>query len=274
MPSRFAFRGERLAFTPASSRWRSSRSRSWPRSAVGSRRSSRCTPSACSRRSRCPRPGWSATGGATASAGWRRSIAINGVGAAATAIVARHLRGREVRPRRVAGGHRHPRAGRDDAADPSTVRAPAVEIAVRTELVVGPPRRDQRVIVPIADVTRDVVHALTFARTMSDDVTAVHVTDDPEDAARLREDSSGRCRASRWWSSSRRIARWSARWSVPRGAAGRPPDDVVDRAAAGVRGQEPVGADPVQRHGRRIRATLLLGDRTSSSRMSRTARGA
>ncbi len=61
-----------------------------------------------------------------------------------------------------------------------------VETAVRAETVVGPPRRTQRVIVPVADVTRDVVHALTFARTMSDDVTAVHVTDDAERGAELR----------------------------------------------------------------------------------------
>ena len=51
----------------------------------------------------------------------------------------------------------------------------------------GRRRRTQRVIVPVADVTRDVVHALTFARTMSDDVTAVHVTEDAERGARLRE---------------------------------------------------------------------------------------
>jgi nucleotide-binding universal stress UspA family protein len=52
--------------------------------------------------------------------------------------------------------------------------------------VVGPPHRSQRVIVPIADITRDVIHALTFARTMSDEVIAVHVTDDAEHAADLR----------------------------------------------------------------------------------------
>ena len=50
----------------------------------------------------------------------------------------------------------------------------------------GPPHRAQRVIVPVADVTRDVIHALTFARTMSDDVTAVHVTEDPDRGADLR----------------------------------------------------------------------------------------
>jgi hypothetical protein len=61
-----------------------------------------------------------------------------------------------------------------------------VEKAVRAELVVGPPRRSQRVIVPVADVSRDVVHALTFARTMSDDIAAVHVTEDADRGKALR----------------------------------------------------------------------------------------
>jgi hypothetical protein len=43
------------------------------------------------------------------------------------------------------------------------------------------------VIVPVNDITRDVVNALKFARTMSDDVSAVHVTDDVREGAILRE---------------------------------------------------------------------------------------
>lgn len=117
---------------------------------------------------------------------WRRSLAINAFGAAATAVVAVIFAVAKfalgawlvviVIPGLVAvmlliqSRYSYRRA----------------ETAVRTELVVGPPRRAQKVLVPVADVTRDVVHALTFARTMSDDVTAVHVTDDPPRAADLR----------------------------------------------------------------------------------------
>jgi len=118
--------------------------------------------------------------------GWRRSIAINGVGAVATGIVAivfavakfalgawliviiipllvgaMLLIGRQYRRRRI-------------------------ENEVSEENVIGPPRRHQRVMVPAADVTRDVVQAIRFARTMSDDVTAVHVTDDLEAGERIR----------------------------------------------------------------------------------------
>ena len=118
--------------------------------------------------------------------GWRRSMTINGVGAVATAIVtmifaiAKFALGAWliiiVIPILVAAmiavHRRYARRG--------------IEKAVRAELVVGPPQRAQRVIVPVADVSRDVVHALTFARTMSDDVTAVHVTEDAERGKELR----------------------------------------------------------------------------------------
>jgi len=56
---------------------------------------------------------------------------------------------------------------------------------VRPETVIGPPLRHQRVIVPVQELTRDVVQAIKFGRTMSDDVTAVNVTDDVEAAQDL-----------------------------------------------------------------------------------------
>jgi amino acid transporter len=118
--------------------------------------------------------------------GWRRSIAINGVGAVATGIVAvvfalaKFALGAWliviIIPVLVAGmlliGRQY--------------RRRRIETEVGQENVIGPPRRHQRVIVPAADVTRDVVQAIRFARTMSDDVTAVHVTDDLEAGERIR----------------------------------------------------------------------------------------
>jgi amino acid transporter len=118
--------------------------------------------------------------------GWRRSAAINGFGAVATGIVtivfaiAKFALGAWlivlIIPVLVAVMlliHRE-YAGRRLAAD------------VRPDIVIGPPTRRQRVIVPVPDVSRDVVNALKFARTMSDSVSAVHVTDDLEAGARLR----------------------------------------------------------------------------------------
>jgi amino acid transporter len=47
--------------------------------------------------------------------------------------------------------------------------------------------RRHRVVVPIAGVHRGVLHALNYARTLSDDVTAVYVDTDPEATARLQQ---------------------------------------------------------------------------------------
>ena len=118
--------------------------------------------------------------------GWRRSLSINAVGAVATGIVtvifavAKFALGAWliviIIPLLVGAmlmiGRQYQRRH--------------LEIEVPTERVIGPPRRHQQVIVPVADVTRDVVQAIRFGRTMSGDVTAVHVTDDLEAGARFR----------------------------------------------------------------------------------------
>ena len=117
------------------------------------------------------------------------------------------LRDRQVRARRLAHRHHHPAAGWRDAVHRPPVPAPPARDR-------GPPgerhrsaARHQRVIVPAADVTRDVVQAIRFGRTMSDDVTAVHVTDDLETGEQIRAVSSASFPASRWSSSSPPTAR-------------------------------------------------------------------
>jgi hypothetical protein len=54
-------------------------------------------------------------------------------------------------------------------------------------VAIDAPHRRQRVIVPIPDLRRDALQAIKFGLTMSDDVVAVHVTDDQEYAEVLRE---------------------------------------------------------------------------------------
>jgi amino acid transporter len=119
--------------------------------------------------------------------GWRRSMLINGGGAIATAIVtvifavAKFALGAwlvvVIIPILVAAmlfiGMQYQRR--------------RVETEVPAASVIGPPRRHQRVIVPASDVTRDVVQAIRFGRTMSDDVRAVHVTDDLAARELIRE---------------------------------------------------------------------------------------
>ena len=62
----------------------------------------------------------------------------------------------------------------------------ARELAVAPDLVVRPPNREERVVVPIPGLTRAVVQAINVGRSISDDIRAVYITDDAEEAARLR----------------------------------------------------------------------------------------
>ena len=118
--------------------------------------------------------------------GWRTSAVINGFGAVSTAIVtvifavAKFALGAwlivVIIPLLVLAMvvvHRQYERRR-------------IDVHVRPEIIIGPPRRRQHVIVPVPEVTRDVVQALKFGRTMSEDVTAVHVTDDRARGEELR----------------------------------------------------------------------------------------
>jgi amino acid transporter len=64
----------------------------------------------------------------------------------------------------------------------------ARELAVRPDQVIAPPHRRERVIVTVPGLTRAVVQAVNFGRSLTDDVRAVHVTEDAEAAAQLRRD--------------------------------------------------------------------------------------
>jgi amino acid transporter len=61
------------------------------------------------------------------------------------------------------------------------------ELAVPDRGVLPGPRRDERVIVPVAGINRAVVQAINVGRSIADDVRAVLISDSPEDAARARD---------------------------------------------------------------------------------------
>jgi hypothetical protein len=118
--------------------------------------------------------------------GWRRSAMINGVGAVSTAIVtlifaiAKFALGAwliiVIIPILVAAMlfiHRQYERRR-------------LEVHVRPEAIIGSSLRRQHVIIPVPEVTRDVVQAVKFGRSMSNDVTAVHVTDDVDHGEEIR----------------------------------------------------------------------------------------
>ena len=119
-------------------------------------------------------------------AGWRQSAVINGVGAIATAIVtlifaiAKFALGAwliiVIIPVLVGAMlfiHRQYERRR-------------LEVHVRPEAIIGSALRRQHVIIPVPEVTRDVVQAVKFGRSMSHDVTAVHVTDDVDRGEEIR----------------------------------------------------------------------------------------
>ena len=66
-------------------------------------------------------------------------------------------------------------------------KASAAHLAVREDAVIPPPRREERVIVPVPGFTRAVVQAVNVGRSIAPDVRAVLISDEPDEAAKLRE---------------------------------------------------------------------------------------
>jgi amino acid transporter len=61
------------------------------------------------------------------------------------------------------------------------------ELRVRDDIVFEAPHREERVVLPIPGMNRAVVQAVNVARSIADDVRAVFITDEPEDAEVLRK---------------------------------------------------------------------------------------
>jgi amino acid transporter len=64
----------------------------------------------------------------------------------------------------------------------------AKELEVDKSRVYGPPTKKTRVIIPVPTLSRAVIRSVQFGRTLSDDVRAVHITVDAEAADELRAD--------------------------------------------------------------------------------------
>jgi hypothetical protein len=65
--------------------------------------------------------------------------------------------------------------------------ASARQLAMRPDQIVRPPRREERVVVPIPTLNRAVVQAVNVGRSISEDLRAVYISDDPDDAAEMRK---------------------------------------------------------------------------------------
>jgi len=62
------------------------------------------------------------------------------------------------------------------------------QLELRPDQVLGPLHRDERVVIPISTLNRAVVQAVNVGRSISDDVRAVYISSDPEDAAAMRRE--------------------------------------------------------------------------------------
>jgi amino acid transporter len=124
--------------------------------------------------------------------GWKQSIIINGVGAVTTGVVAVIVGGTKFMDGAwismalmatlavvFARIHQHYRSVEDQLAVPDgewPMPEPAVE-----------GHRQHAVLVPIDDLNQAVLRTIDYACNLSENVTALHVTDDPKEAEALRE---------------------------------------------------------------------------------------
>ena len=66
-------------------------------------------------------------------------------------------------------------------------RASAAQLAIDPSIVIPPPQREERVIVPVPGIDRAVVQAINIGRSIGPDVRAVMVTQDPDAALSFRQ---------------------------------------------------------------------------------------
>ena len=117
--------------------------------------------------------------------GWQRRLAINAFGCTLTAVVAV-----------VVTYAKWPASAIVLVLIPMLVlmmlairrqyEGQAAELLVRDDIVFAGPHREQRAVVPVNGINRAVVQAVTFARTVAEDVRAVYVTEDTADAENIR----------------------------------------------------------------------------------------
>jgi amino acid transporter len=119
------------------------------------------------------------------SSGWRWRLALNGFGCALTAFVAVVVTVAKAPPSLLVAivipvlvammlfiSRQYARSRR--------------ELAVKPDTIVRAPVREERVVVPIPGLDRAAVQAVNVGRSIDDDVRAVFISDEPEEAAKVR----------------------------------------------------------------------------------------
>ena len=60
------------------------------------------------------------------------------------------------------------------------------QLAIKPDYIAKPPHREERVVIPIPGLTRAVIQAVNVGRSISDDVRAVYISEDPDAASEVR----------------------------------------------------------------------------------------
>jgi amino acid transporter len=119
-------------------------------------------------------------------AGWRWRAVINGIGAVLTAVVlvvvasAKFFDGAYLVVLLV------PVLVLAMLFVKSQYASSARELALRPNFVVPPPHREERAVIPVPGLNRAVVQAVNVARSISDDVRAVFISENPDEATETR----------------------------------------------------------------------------------------
>jgi amino acid transporter len=120
--------------------------------------------------------------------GWVRRLAINGLGAVVTTVVLAIV----VYEKFFAGAYLVviliPVLVAMMLFINRQYRASAAQLAIDPDLIIPPPRRDDRVIVPVSGINRAVIQAVNIGRSIGPDVRAVLVSDDGPAALAKREE--------------------------------------------------------------------------------------
>jgi amino acid transporter len=117
--------------------------------------------------------------------GWQRRLAINAFGCALTAVVAVVVTAAKA-PASLIVLVLIPFLVLVMAFIRRQYDLQARELHVREDLVFSGPHREERAIVPVNGINRAVVQAVNFARSLTDDVRAVYVTEDTDEGEALR----------------------------------------------------------------------------------------
>ena len=118
--------------------------------------------------------------------GWRWRLSINAIGAMMTGVVLVVVLFSKA-PRHSWSPSSSPSWWRSCGSSTASTTRPSGS-STSTARVFGKSEKRTRVIVPVPNISRSVVRAVQFGRALSDDVRAVHITIDAESAEELRRD--------------------------------------------------------------------------------------